>query len=258
VRWLSPGDDIAYPFLAKERMFHAESSGAAALAAGVALLVVANNPRLRAPEVFTLLARCATPAEGLSEETMASLVDRSDILPFGRDRDGHDAKHGYGRLHATRACLAARDPVCLELVLMGEDGAARAWADARDKDPAARKVYDKRFACWAVHALMGDADLEHAARAVLRHVRLLAADAKRQAHHPPGAVSRQLAIVARTMANSHRAPRSVRPFVERLAEAARRMAESGAEGEAPLWQLAQRVFASEGPHRSAPAWLHTN
>jgi hypothetical protein len=258
VRWLAPGDDIAYPFLAKERMFHAESSGAAALAAGVSLLVVANNPGLRASDVFTLLARCATPAEALPDDTMSSLVDRADALPLGRDRDGHDAKHGYGRIDATRACLAAGDPVCLELVSMGEDAAAKAWADARTSDPVARKIYDRRMARWAVRVLLGDADLEHGARALLRHVRLLASDAKRRAHHAPGAVSRHLAIVVRKIASEQGATRAIRPSIERLAMAARRLTEGGDAGEALLWPLAQRVFAPEGPHRPASAWLHTN
>ncbi len=140
VRCLAPGDDIAYPFLAKERLFHAESSGASALAAGVMLLIVSSNPSLRVDEVFTLLDRCVSPAEPLSPETLAALTDRADALPLGRDLDGHDAKHGYGRMHATRACMAAADPLSLELVSMGEDQAARAWTDARRGKAAAQPI----------------------------------------------------------------------------------------------------------------------
>jgi len=50
VRFLAPGDDIAYPFASPERLFHAESSGASAIAAGVLLLVLAVNPSLRLEE----------------------------------------------------------------------------------------------------------------------------------------------------------------------------------------------------------------
>jgi hypothetical protein len=183
---------------------------------------------------------------------MSALVDRADVLPLGRDRDGHDAKHGYGRLDATRACLAARDPVCLELVSMGEDDSARAWSDARRRDPVARKVYDERVARWAVRALLADPDLEHGVRAVLRHVRLLASDANRRGHHAPGAVSRHLAILVRKMAHDHPAPASLRASIQRLERAARSLSESVAEGEAPLWDLGQRVFPAETATRAVP------
>ncbi len=46
VRWLAPGDDVAYPFAAGPRLCHAESSGASAIAAGALLLVLAENPAL--------------------------------------------------------------------------------------------------------------------------------------------------------------------------------------------------------------------
>src|SRR5580704_13462935 len=42
VRWLAPGDDVAYPLSSRDHLFHAESSGASAIAAGVVLLVLAS------------------------------------------------------------------------------------------------------------------------------------------------------------------------------------------------------------------------
>src|SRR5262249_33308705 len=57
VRWLAPGDDLTFPFLQDERLFHSESSGASAIAAGVILLVMESNPALRLTEVDAILTR---------------------------------------------------------------------------------------------------------------------------------------------------------------------------------------------------------
>lgn len=61
VRWLAPGDDLAYPFAEKERLFHAESSGASAVAAGVLLLVLSQNPGLTVGELEAVVTRTASP-----------------------------------------------------------------------------------------------------------------------------------------------------------------------------------------------------
>src|SRR4029453_2923388 len=71
------------------------SSPPAAMAAGVALLVLSQNPELTRSELDQLLTATALSA---SERALdAPLADPSDVLPRGRDGDGHDAKHGYGR-----------------------------------------------------------------------------------------------------------------------------------------------------------------
>ncbi len=142
VRWLSPGDDLAYPFSSRDRLFHAESSGASAVAAGVMLLLLGSNPELKLPEVHAILARTVDApndashsggATGMTDATGAPaaldrrLADPADVLPLGSDRDGHNAKCGYGRLNATRACAAAADPVALGLAAIGEDELAVAW-----------------------------------------------------------------------------------------------------------------------------------
>ncbi|AUX41792.1 hypothetical protein SOCE26_032170 [Sorangium cellulosum] len=206
VRWLAPGDDLACPIPpapgadpAAERLCHAESSGASALAAGALLLVLARNPALRLSELDALVTRTLTPVPPAAPASAAPVADPWDLLPDARDRDGHSAKHGYGRIDAGRACLAAGDPIALALVLIGEDGAARAFRGAR-------RLYSRRLARWAVRALLADPGLCHGACALARHARLVAGDARRRRAHGPGTVLRQLSILARGFAASRHAP----------------------------------------------------
>ncbi len=245
VRLLAPGDDLAYPFLAEERPFHAESSGASALAAGVLLLVLSSHPSLRIEELFDLLQRCASAPEPLSADARDELADRADVLPLERDSDAHDAKHGYGRMHALRTCLAAADPIALELIGMGEPAAARAWADLR-RAGGVEAAYSPAFARWAVRALLADPAAEHALRVVLRHLRLVSRDKRRADAHPRGAVARQLALVLRALSRSPAdAPASVRAEIARLDEALRRELEDAAAFETALAERACRVFAAD-------------
>ncbi|HEX3596444.1 MAG TPA: S8 family serine peptidase, partial [Polyangiaceae bacterium] len=51
VRLAAPGDDMSYPLAGRDRVGHAESSGASAIAAGVALLVYATSPELMVHEL---------------------------------------------------------------------------------------------------------------------------------------------------------------------------------------------------------------
>jgi hypothetical protein len=243
VRWLAPGDDIASP-LAPARLFHAESSGAAAVAAGVILLVLAQNPSLRLPELFAVLRATAAPvAPGAPVEALA---DPADGLPGGRDRDGHDAKHGYGLLDAGRACLAAADPVCASLLAMGEDAAARAFADARREGPAVARAYSRRLGRFAVRALLADPDLGHALRALLRHLRLVANRDERALAHGDGALARQLRLLVRGL--STRRPRPPPRILAELAALDDRLGRpptaSGAPGlERALLAAAARAFS---------------
>ena len=130
VRWLAPGDDVALPFSKEEILSHAESSGAAAMAAGVLLLVLGRNPELDLPELDHVLSFTATEVAPEPSRDRVALANRHDLLPVGCDRDGHNAKHGYGLLCATRACLLALDPISSALVTLGEDEAAAAWNQA--------------------------------------------------------------------------------------------------------------------------------
>lgn len=207
VRWLAPGDDMAFPFGDGERLCHAESSGAAAVAAGVMLLVIAANPLLSLGEIDLVIGRSVDRAAP-SKVLPADLADRSDVLPSGRDRDGHDAKHGYGRMNAARACLLASDPVAASLVSMGEDHAAAAYLDLRKGDLA--PLYSKQFASWAARALLADGRAMHAAKVIVRHARLVADDADRFRAHGDGALLRQVALALRGLVDSDAAPPATR------------------------------------------------
>lgn len=216
VRWLAPGDDLAFPFGRGERFFHAESSGASAVAAGVVLLVIAANPLLRVHEVDDILrsaaelaAPCGVPA--------ARLADRSDILPPDHDHDGHNAKHGYGRLNATRACLLVTDPVAAGLTLMGEEQAALAYLDLRREDPRVGGLYSNRFGRWAARAILADNRAMHAVKVVLRHARLVAGDVDRFRAHGEGAILRQVALVLRTLCDNQAVPPGAQSVSHELA-----------------------------------------
>jgi hypothetical protein len=219
VRWMTPGDDIAYPFSARERLFHAESSGASAIAAGVALLVLGCNAGLRLHELHALLTRTVdAPAPEADDDRLA---DPADVLPSGYDRDGHNAKSGYGRINATRACAAALDPFALELVAMGHDAVATRWA-------VGPRPYSTRLARWTERALLRRADLGHSVRAILRHARLVGVNSRRGAAHARGALVRQLAILGRELLRM-RPPPLVRAEIARWVEAAGRAGLAEAE-----------------------------
>ncbi len=218
VRWMAPGDDIAYPFSSQDRLFHSESSGASAIAAGVLLLVLGSNPGLRVNELHAILAR-TTDAPENNSNLEACLADPVDVLPAGHDADGHNAKSGYGRLNATRACACARDPFALELAGMGEDDTAASWSTRK-------RPYPGRLGRWAVRALLARPDLGHAVRVVLRHVRLIAADPRRSAGHARGALTRQLALIARELLRMH-PPRPVRDDLARVQQALQGASQDG-------------------------------
>jgi hypothetical protein len=197
VRWLAPGDDIAYPFGDRDRLFHAESSGASAIAAGVLLLVLAANPTLRLSELEAVVTRTLERADAMTDARRTPLADAFDVRPTAHDADGHNAKLGYGRIHATRASLAARDPIALALLAMGERSAALAIADG-----AHARLCSRRLARWAVRAVLADVSLEHALRAILRHGRLVAGRADRQLSHGEGALARHVVLFVRALARS--------------------------------------------------------
>jgi hypothetical protein len=208
VRWLAPGDDVAYPFASRDQLFHAESSGASAIAAGVVVLVLASNPDLTLPELHAVLARTvdspAPSADGLP------VADPADLLPLGHDRDGHNARTGYGRLNAATACATASDPVALALVAIGEGDLAAAWCARSDRP------YSATTGQWAARALLARPDLDHALRTVARHVRLIAGKPSRARSHASGALSRQLGTVARELLRL-RPPASIADEMTRIA-----------------------------------------
>lgn len=214
VRWLAPGDDITYPFAGEgaagnERLTHAESSGAAAIAAGVMLLVIAHNPTLSLADLDEAVTRAIEPCDPKVLARAEPLADPFDALPEGRDRDGHNGKHGYGVLHAARACLVAADPFAAALVAIGEDGAARAFFEARRRDPRARGAYSIRAARWLARALLRDTGAHHAARTLARHARLTGAGGGPIAAHGDGAVLRHVIVSLRRVVHGGSPPARV-------------------------------------------------
>jgi hypothetical protein len=231
VRWMTPGDDISYPFSSRDRLFHSESSGASAIAAGVILLVLGCNPGLHLHELHAVLERTV---DAPSDTAVDSLVDPADVLPRGYDRDGHSAKSGYGRLNATRACAGARDPVALELIAMGHDDLAISWCRRR-------RPYSRRVGRWVVRRLLTRPDLAHGVRILLRHVRLVAAAPSRAAGHARGAWVRELAIVVRALLRTS-PPALVRDELVRALDRLTDARAASAEAHAAIERAAHALF----------------
>ncbi len=206
VRWLAPGDDMAYPLAPGDRLAHAESSGASGVAAGVMLLALGSNPELTLPELESLMNRTVDLVAPETPPNAGMMADPHDFLPTGRDPDGHNAKHGYGRLDAARACVGAQDPIALAFTLIGEEEAAARVLTLRERDLEVRSAYSREFALWAARALLDDAALCHAASAIARHCRLVASQPRRQRAHANGSLVRQVGVLLRAMKGSHLVP----------------------------------------------------
>lgn len=196
VRFMAPGADVSNP-LAPERVAHAESSGATALSVGVAALVLAHNPTLSACELAEIMQRSSRAADPTIDRGVAAerSAGDSELRPFATDPDGHNAKHGYGRLDATVACITARDPVALGLLRIGEREAVVRWAmRARSAGRVSRDT------CLALcRLLLRDADASHQLAVLLRHLRLVAGSDERAKAHASGALTRLAAVMLRTM-----------------------------------------------------------
>jgi hypothetical protein len=152
------------------------------------------NPTLRLPELEAIVTRTVEPLPAAHDPRRTPLADAFDLLPSERDRDGHNAKHGYGRIHARRACMAAADPLALALLAIGDETAAQAL-------PAARP-WSRRLGRWAVRALLADPSAEHHLRALVRHARLVAGRPDRQRGHGEGALARQIILFLRNLETS--------------------------------------------------------
>lgn len=198
VRALAPGDDVPYPLAQRNRPFHAESSGASAMTAGVVALVLEANPELTDRQVAALLVATATEMHGaFASPEKVSLADAEDARPHGVDRDGHNAKHGHGRLSATRACVAARDPLALAWTEIGEDAAAREWS----RRPS---LVSPELARWTVCVALDDPSIDHRLKTLARHLRLVAASSQRVEAHGVPSLARQVALLCREL--KERAP----------------------------------------------------
>ena len=206
LRWLAPGDDVALPFRSPEILAHAESSGASAMAAGVLLLVLGRNPKLTLPELEDALTRTVRQVEPELSAERSALADPCDIQPVGRDRDGHNAKHGYGLLHASRACLLVSDPIAFVLVSIGEDQAALRWVETRAEQPWLASLYSGELGGWAARVLLADAGQRHAVCALARLLRLLALRPERLRAQSTGALLRLVRMLVRDLPRSRYAP----------------------------------------------------
>jgi hypothetical protein len=227
LRWLAPGDDVALPFHSPEILAHAESSGASAMAAGVLLLVLGQNPKLTLPELEDALTLTVREVDSELSSESSALADPYDILPVGRDRDGHNAKHGYGLLHATRACLLVSDPVAFALVSVGEDQAALRWAELRDEASGLASLCGGELGQWAARVLLADASQRHAAAALVRTLRLLALRPTRLRDQAPGALLRLAMMLIRDLPRSRQAtalPAPAQEEISALTERARLVA----------------------------------
>jgi hypothetical protein len=204
IRWLAPGDDLAYPFASDDRPAHAESSGAAAVAAGVVLLVLGLNPTLELHELDQLLLDTIVPIDPAHRATDPELGDRADLLPLGSDPDGHNAKHGYGRLCASAACLAGSDPVCSTLIRIGELDAARNYAQRLTLSRT--RPYSAELAQHVAPMILSDARSRHAFCTVARALRLMAREGDRAGGVVPGTTLRQLGILLRLVSGRENPP----------------------------------------------------
>jgi hypothetical protein len=252
IRWLAPGDDMAYPFAPDDRPGHAESSGAAGIAAGVLLLVMACNPELDLAELEDVLTASASRIDGVRQTSDTSVGDHRDLMPLGLDADGHNAKHGYGRLNATSACLCARDPIARALVLIGETESALRYLEDLAGDRA-NAPYSSATARWAARAMLTSARLTHTAATIARALRLACSHPERARGQPPGHLLRHVCLFVRFLldADPGLVVASELQHLERrlrdiLGSAAAREVEAGLIGEA------SRVFDS-GMHADSPA-----
>jgi hypothetical protein len=151
--WRAPGEELERPFT--DTTAPSDASVATAVAGGALLLVLSRNRRLTLPELDELLARTG--------------VSASDC---GAEVEGEPSRPG--RLHITRACLGARDPVALTLVSMGEDEAAMRYLELRQSDTSLRWPYSGELGAWAARVLLRDADLAKTLQVLGRHARRVA------------------------------------------------------------------------------------
>ena len=239
---LAPGDDVASPFTEQSRVAHAESGGASGFAAGVVLLVASQNPELSLSELGHVLSVTATEVEPTRHADSGALADAADLLPVGRDRDGHNAKHGYGRLSAARACSMVSDPVCAALIVIGEDEAAERYCRLRGSVPWLESLYTPELGRWAARACLRDPSILHAVSALLRTARLLANHPDRQHAQQRGALLRQVALVSRALGASRLAASPSDPLPGELASL-EQQAKSALSNETSQRRVERRLLA---------------
>ena len=211
VRWSAPGDDMVYPFGAAERTHHAESSGAAAIAAGVLLCVLGANPALRVDELDAVITRTAATVN----QAETTRLHPADAAPTAFDADGHNAKQGYGRMNTRAACAAVTCPVAGALVAIGDHAAAAAWLRQREGDPRVASLFSGSLGGWLARTANVDAGFGHALRTLVRHLRLVTARPLRRDAQVQGALLRYLLLSIDAALFSHSAPAAPSPRIRR-------------------------------------------
>lgn len=226
LRWLAPGDDLAYPLGLREQLVHAETSGASAIAAGVLLLVLSCNPDLTLNELDSLMSSTCEMVDPASQSTLSDLADPADVLPITTDADGHNARHGYGRINATTACMAARDPISAAFVAIGESSIASRLAGAAEQRKSKTRL-EPSLARALARAFITDPSFRHSLSAIVRAVRLFVAHPERMAAQPPGILLRQFLIVLRHVASRGGMSSEVRAQLCALEESVRARLQDG-------------------------------
>ncbi len=197
IRWLAPGDDLAFPLADNERLVHGESSGASSVAAGVLLLVLAKNPELTLDELDHLLSLTAKRVDP-SPALLDDVADQHDLLPTGVDPDGHNAKHGYGRLDAAVACAVASDPVAGALAAVGERRLSVALARATASGVLPWSL-TPALSRWLARVFLLEPGFQHALKTLARYARLMLTRPDRAAEQPAGVLLRQLGVALRRL-----------------------------------------------------------
>jgi hypothetical protein len=239
VRWSAPGDDVVYPFGAVERTHHAESSGAAAIAAGVLLCVLGANPALHVGELDAVITR--TAAAVVQEEN--ARLQRADAAPVAVDADGHNAKQGYGRMNAGAACATVTCPLAGALVAIGDHGAAARWLGRRAEDPAVGELYTVALSGWLARAALTDSGLAHALRTLVRHCRLVVARPERIGAQVDGALLRHLVLCLEAALFSRSPPAAPATRLRRELQALRDQLLGIGRSRAALIAFEQEAFA---------------
>lgn len=267
LRFLAPGDDLADPFADDDRPTHAESSGASAIAAGVALLVLAKNPELSLPELHVALTETAIRVDASGQLDDPSLGDRFDLLPRETDPDGHNAKHGYGRLSATHASLVASDPVCASLLRIGERDAAARYLELR-RSGVLPSLYSERTANWAARVLLRERQATHVCSTLARAARLFRAHPEHLPDQPHGHLLRQIVLALRALLLAH-PPEDVLRELELLEGNARKLLSeptAAAATEHAIMKAVERLWPersdaterASGAERRAPSGEHVH
>lgn len=116
IELVAPGDPTDVP-VSNDLIMVDDTSASSAYVAAAAVLALAQNQELSGEQLRELLCMTAFKPEVVESDTSETLSAAAGCNEW--DRSGHNFKLGYGLLDAHRTALAAADPVCAALVLVG-------------------------------------------------------------------------------------------------------------------------------------------